>query len=380
MRRLDAAADDLKRDPDVKRDEVRLLTVHGAKGLQAPVVFLPDTTAEPRADDRLLCVPSDGPGGDATPLIVWPGRRANEVAAVAERRAALQAKQDVDYRRLLYVALTRAEDRLIVAGWQPRPGADPGPGSWYARVADAMAGLDGVRRTPDGGLVYDLPQRVPAAVETAPDRPVAADAVPPDWVAHPAPPEPQPSKPLAPSAPTEPDPPQASPLTQASPPTQAGVGLAERGRLIHRCLELVPGLPAAEREPAVRSFLQQPAHGLDAATVDAWWTEIAAVLNHADAAPLFGPDSRAEVSVAGVVEGDTVAGRIDRLAVLPDRVLFVDFKTSAPSPDAESPVPEAYRRQMALYARLLRGIFTDRPVEGGLLWTAGPLWQRLDAL
>ena len=75
-----------------------------------------------------------------------------------------------------------------------------------------------------------------------------------------------------------------------------------------------------------------------------------------------------------------MAGRIDRLAVLPDRVLFVDFKTSAPSPDAESPVPEAYRRQMALYARLLRGIFTDRPVEGGLLWTAGPLWQRLDAL
>ncbi|MBB4210949.1 DNA helicase/exodeoxyribonuclease V subunit A [Rhodothalassium salexigens DSM 2132] len=373
LHRLAATDTELKRESDAGRDEVRVLTVHGSKGLQAPVVFLPDTTAEPRADDRLLAVVPPAPGADV-PLVVWPGRRDNEVGRVAERRAALAAKADLDYRRLLYVALTRAEDRLYVAGWQPRPGAEPGPTSWYARVRSALAGLDGVAETEDGRLVYRTVQRSPAP--TAPPAAPAAAAAPPApaWLHAPAPDEPAPSRPLMPSRPADEEPAAASPLDRA------GEAVYRRGQLIHRCLELVPELPVAARAAAARAYLSQPAHGLDAATVDAWWAEIEAVLDDPAFAPLFGPGSRAEVAVAGVVDGQTIAGRVDRLAVLDRRVLVADFKTNRPPPTDPRDVPVAYRRQLMQYAAALARVFPDRRIEPVLVWTVGPRLMPLEPL
>lgn len=361
---------EVKRDLDQRgRDEVRILTVHGAKGLQAPIVFLPDTLQTPTQTPRLLWTE------DGVPL--WsPRRDLDAPAAEAARRAAL-LRRDEEYRRLLYVAMTRAEDRLIVGGWQTRKGAPDG--SWYNLIASGLSGiaepsefdftaLIGGDGWTGPGLCLDRAQEVAAKDDKvyAAEAPLSAEL--PSWVRGAPPPEPSPPRPLAPSRPSLAEPAARSPLGLAD---RAGPSF-KRGLIVHRLLQILPDLPAGTRRSAAERFLARPMHGLSSGQQTEIANEIITILDNPDFSDLFGPDSQAEVPIVGLLGDYALSGQIDRLLVGEREVLIVDYKTLRPPPATEAEVPAAYLQQLAAYRAAVASIYPGRAVRCALLWTDGP--------
>lgn len=369
---LDARPAEIKRDGEQGRDEVRIMTVHGAKGLQAPIVFLPDTCAQPRAGSRLLWLDHPLPG---VQVPVWPGASEYERGPCAVARQQLKAQAAAEQSRLLYVALTRAADRLYICGWTGARGK--ARDCWYEHLDAAFARLPEVREVSDPhgpARRYETPQRraAPAAVIT----PAAAVTALPSWAKATPPIDPTPARPLAPSRPAEAEPASLSPLAARAAAAQT-VARFQRGTLIHRLLELLPGLPPGARADAGRRFLAQPAFELGETDIAALLAEVLAVLDDPAFAALFGPGSRAEAPIAGLIGVTPVSGQIDRLAITDEAVLIVDYKTNRPPPPTAEATPTPYLRQMAAYRRLLLGLYSDRPVRCALLWTDGPRLMEL---
>jgi ATP-dependent helicase/nuclease subunit A len=368
LRWLVAGDAEVKRDFGARqRDDVRILTVHGAKGLEAPVVFLPDTMQLPNPPESLLWTERD-----AIPL--WCPRASLAVPAYTAEKQALRARHLQEYRRLLYVALSRAQDRLYICGWQTRDA--PKEVCWHtlcrtglAEVATPFAfdmmGLIGADGWSGEGLRLTGAQTVPPVWERPGE--VAPDGrALPSWVRQPPPVEPEPPRPLAPSRPYGDAPPTRSPLATA------GNDRFKRGLIVHRLLQSLPELPTEERDIAARRFLALPAHGLADDEQDEIGHETLAVLDHPDFAALFGPGSQAEVPLVGLIGGHAVSAQIDRLVVERDRVLIVDYKTLRPPPAAEHEVAPIYLRQLAIYQAALARIYPGRDIRCALLWTEGP--------
>jgi ATP-dependent helicase/nuclease subunit A len=364
---LAAGEAQVKRDLEqTGRDEVRVMTVHGAKGLQAPVVILPDTMSKPKASPLLLW---------SDEAVLWPPRRSCEEQVAGALRDAADRRRDEEYNRLLYVAMTRAEDRLYVCGAHGRQG--PSAGCWWELVRDGLDGLaldaefDFGKPAADGWSGAGLRLEGPQETEPSDRSGVAAAAgeagLPEDWMLRPPPLEPAPPRPLAPSRPSLAEPAVESPLGG-----DRGRRF-RRGLLIHRLLQTLPDRPPEHRRAAADRFLARPVHELDAGARAEIAGEVMAVLDHADFHALFGPGSRAEVPVTGrIADGRVISGQIDRLVVTGDSVLILDYKTNRPPPRDAAGVPDAYWRQMAAYRAIIGGIYPDRPVRCALLWTDGP--------
>ncbi len=356
LRRTEA---EVKRDLEQGRGEVRVLTTHGAKGLEAKVVILPDTIGKPGPSHDPLILWSEVDGA-ALPL--WPARAVNDEVLCDAARSFARAAQMDEYRRLLYVALTRAEDRLYIMGKAARP--QDFKDSWYELVSDAMQPIARRVDAPDGAIalrVGDDPPPPSGALLPFDSAPLALPA----WTANPPPAEPQPARPLAPSR-TGDEPPVRSPLGQDD-----GARF-RRGRIVHRLLQLLPDLPPARRAAAAVHFLSSPVHRLDAKQQQALAAEVLAVLDHPSFAAVFAPGSKAEAPVAGRIGDTVISGQIDRLAVTPDSVLVVDYKTNRPPPLKVAAVDPVYLRQMALYRAALRAVFPGKSIRCALLWTDGP--------
>jgi ATP-dependent helicase/nuclease subunit A len=375
--RLSAA--EVKREAEAAGDTVRIMTVHGSKGLEAPVVILPDTTGLP-PDERGLCWALDAETSADLPL--WQPNRELRCGAAEKLRAALAEKRIREYHRLLYVALTRARDRLVICGWQA--GKALPEGTWYELVERGMraagAAADDFAAWPGQMLVIESPQTAPPEI-----RAEAASATPvrlpgwagtaPDWRPARLAPEPALPRPLAPSRPEGvelgPVPPSRSPLAAAGQRDRFARGIA-----MHALLQHLPELPPAAWEAAATAYAGRPALRIDSpGTLVA---QALSVLRSPDLAALFGPGSRAEQPVSGLVGSLVVSGQVDRLAILPDRVLIADYKTSPP-PATDNAVPVLYLRQMAAYRAVLRLLYPGRPVHCVLIWTDGPVVTELPA-
>ena len=153
----------------------------------------------------------------------------------------------------------------------------------------------------------------------------------------------------------------------------------KRGLLIHRLMQTLPDLPPDAREAAARRYLARPGHELTAARQDEIATETMRVLTDPRFARLFGPNSRAEVEVVGLVTGRALSGRVDRLVIEDDAVWIVDYKTNRPPPVRAEDVPPVYVRQMEAYRAALRAIYPDKAVRCVLLWTDTPALMELPA-
>ena len=357
LARMAAIRLDIKREAEAAGEEVRVMTVHGAKGLEAPVVILPDTTTRVTArSGPLLDTESGG--------FLWAPRSDEDIPASRAAREARQAAAEAESARLLYVALTRARDRLILCGVEAQ--AASFERSWYDWLQRAFEGLEYQPGPMTGGgerLRYGPdPITAEAVVALA-----GENAAMPDWLNRPAPIELEALRRRSPSRMSDTDEgPAPSPLHSA-----AGLGRYRRGEIIHRLLQLLPDVSPDERGRAAQDLAGRE-QGLSPAQVSEMTGAALAVLNDARFAAVFAPGSRPEVALAGVVGGVPVSGRVDRLVVQPGRVLVVDFKTNRPAPATITRADKGYILQMATYVALLRQVFPDRTVEAALVWTDGP--------
>ncbi len=367
---LNADNIEIKRELDQgQQNEVRLLTVHAAKGLQAPIVFLPDTGYETQGSRDILTWSENG-----APIWRAASEQVRDPASTEIRKRDLQRSLEEE-SRLLYVALTRAEDRLYVSGWKSRrEGSDE---TWYPRIIRACETLSrsGIMQARDfcleglegsGFVMGSEPTTVGAPAGLADN--AIAEPLPP-WAQKPVPPEAEPGRPLAPSRPDPPPPAARSPLRDRA----AEARRFRRGTLLHRLFQFLPGIPAERRlETAARVLADAdlPPDELAQHVASA-----AKVLDDPAFAAIFGPEALSEAPLTGLVDGQAVSGVVDRLLVTPAKVLVVDYKTNRAPPTKPESIPASYRRQMQTYARLLAGIYPGREIQTALLWTEAP---RLD--
>ncbi|MCV0394687.1 MAG: double-strand break repair helicase AddA [Rhizobiaceae bacterium] len=387
---LQEVAPEIKREMDQERNEVRIMTVHAAKGLEAPVVFLVDGGGAPFSGSHLpRLVPFEPPGRSWNGR-GWLWRASADVANSASRTIEARIEESAlgEYRRLLYVGMTRAEDRLIVCGYHGLKG--PRSDTWHAMVDRGLRDSPHASETlhpavPDETVIRFrvTPTRhaVPAArLDNAIRRPPF-----PVWMNKAPPPPPTPPSPLLPSG--------AALLVETgrktegvllrSPvlaPEEEPAAAIVRGSLVHRLLQSLPELDREAREVAASRYLDNAAPGWAVDAREEIWRSIRSIFDDPAFAPVFTPGSRAEVEVAGVrrVGGldRAISARVDRIAVRDDRVLVVDYKTGRP-PISLSGVQPSYIVQMALYRDLIRPLYPGKTVSTALLFTEAPVLLEL---
>ncbi|WP_435417799.1 double-strand break repair helicase AddA [Parerythrobacter aurantius] len=360
---FDAGDADVKREAGGEAGLVRVMTVHGSKGLQAPIVILADAAGDPSESRARPVDLTEQSSGKSVPML--PFRKEELTGPVAAAVEAAKAADMEEHWRLLYVAMTRAEEALYIGGALGRKNEEKGPAkdSWYARLEPLM---------PDGVLQDDIwfGRRewgaLPPPVVSARDvTPMATETLP-LWATTPVGPEPRPPRPLAPSS--------AGEDRTSDPPLPPGplALAAQRGVLLHTLLERMPVLPADARESAGREWLARQAGDLPEALRDELLSSALAVLSDARFASIFGPESLAEVPLAATVGGQVIAGTVDRLLVTEDEIVVVDFKTARRPPEDLGQIPEGIVRQMAAYAAALEMIYPGRSVRAAVLYTHIP--------
>jgi ATP-dependent helicase/nuclease subunit A len=254
--------------------------------------------------------------------------------------------------------MTRAEDELYICGWKGSKAVDPG--CWYELVHQAAGGWQVEEEK------HVLLSSQTAAVKQEPAREAAShETTLPVWVSAAAANEPTPPRPLSPS--------RFEAATDVLPPQAATA--RERGILIHRLLQYLPEVAAGERRSILERFMKRYGTALPQEEQEHIAAEVLGILEHPAFAPVFAPGSVAEASIAGVTRRSSplaIAGRIDRLAVLPQDVYIIDYKTGRSVPESSRQVPEAYLRQICAYRELVSEIYPDKTIHCAILWTSGP--------
>ncbi len=341
--------------PSGSGDRVRILTIHASKGLEAPVVVLADAAGIPAAD-RPYRAQVEWPAGDERPRgLFLVGRQLQQDGFT---RTCLEAEAAADTREqanLLYVALTRSRQLLLISGSAPRRGEALG---WYGNLLQAL----GSEEPPvDAPLVLESGNR-PAV--SSPISPIAAPPeLPPALLA-----------PLeAPALPLE-----IAPSRRVEHPGGGAATSEEdarlRGVVIHRLLERLT--QEADHEACRQAVAAEYALPPDDPEYQAWWHEAKAVFDAPRLAAVFHPEpgrrAWCEVPLCYRDPADTVVhGIIDRLVVGTDDVWIIDYKTHRLTTDAAmDQLAELYREQMRLYAEGVRRLYPHARVRASLLFTA----------
>ena len=362
-----AAQSEIKRDMEMDRDEVRVMTVHGAKGLEAKTVILIDgTTTRPEGahPPRLLIAPVGGapPGAEA---VIWGAAKDKDVGPMADARARAVAAATDEYRRLLYVGMTRAAERLVVCGTK---GVHKCPDDcWHRLVSDALVPLSVEADDGEGPLWRFTKAPLVTAIADEANKD-GAPAPLPAWLTAKLAPQPQVRRRIRPSDADE----------RSEPSSAAGAGQRDkarrRGTLMHRLLQSLPDIAPEKRAAVAQVFLGRDSEFTAAEHADMAMQALR-ILGDSRFAHLFLPGSRAEVSLTGValpVGAVPVAGQVDRLALTETEVLIADYKTNRPAPKRIADVPPAYVQQLALYRALLGSLYPGRIVRSALIWTEVP--------
>lgn len=356
----------IKREMESGTNEIRIMTVHGSKGLQAPIVILPDTIRAsrhvPGQSDKRLLWPTQTV--HSTPL--WSPSKDQDPQLFTSAYNDIEKRLDEEYKRLFYVAMTRAEDQLYIGGHHGKK--EPIEDSWYNYAYNAMKDWDQVLEEEDGTLhLQNAQEKEPDKTETAQAREKRTASPLPDWINRAAPSEHRNTKRLQPSKAEQEEPAAISPLESGESQRFS------RGNMIHTLLQFLPDITPENRESALTDFLRKNAAALNDAQQKEIAQEILNILNHPDYAPFFGAGSQAEIPITGKLDdGRIISGQIDRLLVTQDTVWIVDFKTNRPPPKNKKDVPEAYIAQINAYRDTIKQIYPDHTVKTALLWTYAP--------
>lgn len=376
---LREARAEIKRDMEIARDEVRVMTVHGAKGLEAPIVVLADTMTPPAGPrpPRLLRL--------ASGALIWAGRKDDDGPSIATARAAAQSDAEDEYRRLLYVAMTRAADRLIICGAdgiRARP-----KDCWYNLIRRALDPLL-VEEEDNGGKVSryrktSVSPSSPALAEI--DRAAASSeasphhALPP-WLRQPAPTEKKRAAPLSPSAAFDEENHQLARVGTSAIERQSAL---EKGRQVHRLMQSLPDIAPERRNLAAERYVAKATAIIGADQRADIVRQVLAILDDENFAQIFAPGSRAEVPIIGRIpragaDPILVSGQVDRLTITDGAVLIADYKTDRRVPSGLDEV-EPYVAQLGLYRALLSRLYPDKEVRAALVFTEGPRLIELPA-
>lgn len=386
----------IKREMEQGRGEVRIMTTHASKGLEAPVIFLVDPGSAPfsHAHGARLMEWPGMPGlypGQA-PGFLWRAAKELENDAIATLKEAEKTRAEEEYLRLLYVGMTRAADRLVVCGVAGVRG--PNENSWLQRVQAALREDCAELTDADGAVTaWRFGSRGPGAKLAAASTDRGAAPRPLDL--SPLPPEILPPRPLSPSSAGDaaelvPDELAAGEVAAGEMPAFVSPVLGEgagrsgepsfairRGLIVHKLLQVLPDIAPDQREAAARRYVALGAPEMSPRDHDQLIGSALGVMAEPEFAPIFAADSRAEVAVAGDISlgGRTyrVNGTIDRLAVTDTKILIVDYKTNRPPPRTLDAVAPAYILQLALYRELLKPLYPAHAIEAALVFTEAPL-------
>lgn len=371
---LETGSTQIKRDMEQGRNQVRIMTVHGAKGLQAPIIFLPDTTQLPSNRKSLLWDEE---------LVLWPGS-GNKTPLAVMIKEKNKLKEMEEYLRLLYVGLTRAEDEMIVCGWQGKNAI--AAECWYNIVKAGLLGeAEEVPFIVPDTLGYSLPATTaPVTLRFACTQDIPP-VITPSFTNKPQEHVPLPlflqqslAREVMPAAPLMPSALNEAPSAARSPLLRAEHYRFQRGNLIHTLLQFLPAVPLAQQAEAVTAYLSRYGRDFHPAAQGEIKRQVLSLLRHTAFAPVFGPNSKAEVPITGTIHSKSgediiISGQIDRLLVEENTVLVVDYKSNQCPPECLEDIPTSYITQMAAYYALLRAIYPDKQIECALIWTETPI-------
>lgn len=359
----------VKRELSSQHNEIQIMTVHASKGLERPVIILPDTTRSPKSGRASSIFAHEQAG------LIWSPRKDADPEPVGQLRDLERQKQQAEHQRLLYVALTRARDRLIVCGWmQGRGTGNIAEDSWYARLAERWSGesweaCETPLRGPEGDALAGVrfgpaPLQLGAAART-----VRAEPALPAWLQQAPAAQPGAARPAAPSSLFGSEEEEVAVVSPLAPDADYRF---RRGDVIHKLLETLPDLPPERRETAAQRFLEAQTD-LSEEMRARIFDEVFHILTDAAFAPIFGPGSQAEVSLSGQLTGPAgkvlVRGQVDRLRITDHEVLIIDYKTNRPPPETVDGVAPVYLGQMATYRTLLAAVHPQKRIRCALLWT-----------
>jgi ATP-dependent helicase/nuclease subunit A len=371
---------DIKREMDHTENMVRIMTVHASKGLQAPIVFLPDTTSLPQSyldsDQGFFWIDS------YTPL--WSPSATIFNQYLSDYQKEHQKKIEDEYQRLLYVALTRAEDRLIVCGSLNRTQSDCSDLSWYQSVKNGLLKTDYVEVKWEKDLEYmvdDNPSAIiyethrQSSLETShKDTKLSENYDCPTWIRKSISmtPDHKNTQTIRPSYIDRDDTAVLSPLANIDDSYRF-----RRGNLTHDLLQYLPQYNVEERHELGQLYLEKQASDLPPDIRNNILSEVMTIITDETFKPFFSKGSMAEVPVSGKIEKpdgsyDFISGQIDRLYVDGDHVWIVDYKSNRPSPRNTNDIPRQYKKQLSAYKSLIEQIYPKHHVKCALLWTDGP--------
>ncbi len=343
---------ELKRDLD-QTNQVRIMTVHGSKGLQAPVVFLPDTTQPP------IDIPSFDFYKDT---LLWLPPANKDIELTKRIKNSIKQRQQEEYKRLLYVAMTRAEDALFVSGWET-----PYQNNWYQLIKE------GIEKVGEKFNVLNFPEQEKGwrlsslELQTLhqPNAPIKPTFLLPSWL----------KRTVAPETPLETIRPSASDSneTQTDSPSKLGSYGTQRGTHIHKLLEILPELPQDQRKKVSQTYFE---------TCDLSETKREEIIRVVDNVMSTYPDlfveaSKAEVPLIGIIGNKVLSGKVDRIVFDNESILIIDYKTHKNIPPTLENIPTTYFLQLLIYKTALQEIYPSKEIQCGLLWTETP---RLDII
>lgn len=363
----------IKRESEDGQNHVRIMTVHGSKGLQAPIVILPDTirnsaSSGAKSSNRLLW-----PRQTGLDMPVWAPNSGMDNYIYNQAKATVQEQSDQESKRLLYVAMTRAEDHLYITGYAGKK--TPQKSSWYFAIQQALENHPETVKTAQNTLRLEDPQD-PARSPDRIDKAAANNqvkAIAPEWLWTPAPiPAPMQAT-IAPSNSRDED----YEYTHASstyPPEIARL----RGIGVHKLLEHLPKILPENRALAAQKILRQDLEILGDEITGQMIKAICDLLANEKYAHFFSAQSLAELPVMARLEnGQIMKGQIDRLYITDHEIWIIDYKTGGFNPD-DSPIPAPYQRQLNLYKQAVQKIYPDKTVRAAILWTDLPALSELE--
>ncbi len=343
---LNLQSSDIKRDPDQARGQVRLMTVHGAKGLEAPVVILADACNKPGGSSQSI-ITVDG-------MPIWYRKAANALGPVATALAVQKLRAGQEYWRLYYVAITRAADHLFITGWHSKKTTTAK--TWHDVALESLTNMGAQPQSHAlFGQYWHIGAPLPLLPATRLLEPTSPRTITRIMA---APQEPTPGRPLRPSKLAD-----APMLPRRSATTQSS---RQRGIALHRLLEHLPGIAVARRADVAARLLRSTS--LDPSQQGDVTAQVLALLDDSVFAPLFSVAALVEAPITALLpDGSVLSGQVDRLLIGAQAIWVVDYKSGSHVPTTPDAAPVVYLKQMAAYRWALQQIW-PLPVRAALLW------------